>query len=310
VAAVVGGSMGGMSTLEWPLCTPLGYVKAIIPIATSADHNAWGVSWAEAQRQCIYADPAFMNGRYIAAPETQPKQGLSAARMVAMLTYRSSPSFDTRFGRKAAGPKNSKIKTTESESGIASPPSTPETSYTDLATLGGNTLGTSRSKVTTRHECDSQPTFAAQSYLQYQGQKFLARFDANCYIHLTRKMDLHDVSRGRLEGLDLPENDCKLSKVFKNTPSGALVVGVASDMLFTVAQQEVLADSLPDAELTILSSPEGHDGFLLEFEVLGNHIIGNLKKQCPWVYEGELIIWERERTVIKNSVFGEVESGW
>jgi homoserine O-acetyltransferase len=47
VAAVIGGSMGGMHTLEWPLCTPPGYVKNIIPIATSAYQGAWGISWGE-----------------------------------------------------------------------------------------------------------------------------------------------------------------------------------------------------------------------------------------------------------------------
>lgn len=66
VAAVVGGSMGGMSTLEWPLCTPMGYVNAIIPIATSADHSAWGISWAEAQKQCIYADSNYQDGYVLA----------------------------------------------------------------------------------------------------------------------------------------------------------------------------------------------------------------------------------------------------
>lgn len=45
VAAVVGGSMGGMATLEWPLCTSREYVQAIIPISTSVDHDAWGLSW-------------------------------------------------------------------------------------------------------------------------------------------------------------------------------------------------------------------------------------------------------------------------
>lgn len=62
LAAVVGGSMGGMLALEWPLCTPVGYVNAIIPIATSADHSAWGISWAQAQKQCIYADSNYQDG--------------------------------------------------------------------------------------------------------------------------------------------------------------------------------------------------------------------------------------------------------
>lgn len=72
VAAVIGGSMGGMTTLEWPLCTAPGYVKSIIPIATAADHSAWGISWAETQRQCIYSDPKFDDGYYDPLPEGNP----------------------------------------------------------------------------------------------------------------------------------------------------------------------------------------------------------------------------------------------
>jgi homoserine O-acetyltransferase len=62
VAAVVGGSTGGMVTLEWPLCTPPGYIKHIIPITTSAFHSAWGIAWGETQRQSILADAQFDNG--------------------------------------------------------------------------------------------------------------------------------------------------------------------------------------------------------------------------------------------------------
>ncbi|TFY78710.1 hypothetical protein EWM64_g5300, partial [Hericium alpestre] len=95
VAVVIGGSMGGMAVLEWPLCTPQGYVKHIIPIATSARHSAWCISWGEAQRQSIYSDPIYGDGYY----KAQPSSGLAAARMAALLTYRSRDSFESRFGR-------------------------------------------------------------------------------------------------------------------------------------------------------------------------------------------------------------------
>ncbi|KAF8664339.1 hypothetical protein AX16_000760, partial [Volvariella volvacea WC 439] len=96
VAVVIGGSMGGMAVLEWPLCTPPGYVKHVIPLATSARHSAWCISWGEAQRQSIYSDPGYLNGYY----QKQPASGLAAARMSALLTYRSRDSFESRFGRK------------------------------------------------------------------------------------------------------------------------------------------------------------------------------------------------------------------
>ena len=133
--------MGGMTTLEYPLNTPRGYIRHIIPIATSARHSAWCISWGEAQRQSIYSDPAYDDGYYCFSDEEedgegvdgeglrmgkssssttypgeteeerkrrieerQPTRGLAAARMAALLTYRSRDSFESRFGRKYGGP--------------------------------------------------------------------------------------------------------------------------------------------------------------------------------------------------------------
>lgn len=106
VAAVVGGSMGGMTTLEWPLNSPRGFVRNIIPLATSARHSAWCISWGEAQRQSIYSDPDYRDGYYYEMASgldltNQPSRGLAAARMSALLTYRSRDSFESRFGRRA-----------------------------------------------------------------------------------------------------------------------------------------------------------------------------------------------------------------
>ena len=98
VAVVVGGSMGGMAVLEWPLCSPPGFVRQIVPIATSARHSAWGISWGEAQRQSIYSDPRYRDGYY--SLDEPPSVGLAAARMSALLTYRSRDSFEDRFARK------------------------------------------------------------------------------------------------------------------------------------------------------------------------------------------------------------------
>lgn len=58
VAIVIGGSMGGMNVLEWAFFGPE-YVRSIVPMATSARHSAWCISWGEAQRQSIYADPKY-----------------------------------------------------------------------------------------------------------------------------------------------------------------------------------------------------------------------------------------------------------
>lgn len=289
--------MGGMSVLEWALCTPKDYVKAIIPIATSIDQNAWGISWAEAQRQCIFADSTFNDGHYDPAPETQPRLGLSAARIIAMLTYRSCESFEKRFARKPATPPKSRSSSSSGGNGLNSPPHTPERENAPK-----NAIPTHSKR---------EPLFSAQSYLHYQGQKFLSRFDANCYIHLTRKMDLHDVAYNRTQqSLDESSHKKSLLQLFKDIPSGALVVGVESDVLFPPQQQSLLVDVLPGAELRMLASLDGHDGFLLEVETLGTLITQNLKQQCPWIYEAEPSVLEEICSGVKDSVFGEVESGW
>ena len=57
--------MGGMQVLEWSFFGP-DYIKAIVPIATSAKHSAWCISWGEAQRQSIYSDPNYLDGYYTA----------------------------------------------------------------------------------------------------------------------------------------------------------------------------------------------------------------------------------------------------
>jgi homoserine O-acetyltransferase/O-succinyltransferase len=75
VAAVIGGSMGGMLVLEWAYFGK-DYVRSIVPIATSSRHSAWGISWGEAQRQSIYADPKYDDGYYpFGSPFDWPRCG-------------------------------------------------------------------------------------------------------------------------------------------------------------------------------------------------------------------------------------------
>lgn len=306
--------MGGMAALEWPLCTPTGYIKNIVPVATSADHSAWGISWALTQKQCIYADANFRDGCYDI--QNQPEAGLSAARMVAMLTYRSCISFDRRFGRKPPSPKVANKAERESQ--------------TDAGNVSGNLVNgfaqdlrhdVFRSPNRARVEACSgfpkpahrsqSPTFSAQGYLNYQGEKFIRRFDANCYINLTNKMDTHDVTRDRTKSGNGPDDEA-LIEVFKTAPSGALVVSVDTDNLFQPDQQIRLARVLPDATLAMLQSLDGHDGFLLEFESLNKLIIRQLKDRCPSMYQGPPLLDDNTTnlTAVKDSVFGEVESGW
>jgi homoserine O-acetyltransferase len=93
---VIGGSLGGMQVLEWALLRPE-RVEAIAPIAVSARHSAWCIALSEAQRQAIYADPRWRDGRY--RDGDGPEAGLAVARQIAMCTYRSRASLEARFSR-------------------------------------------------------------------------------------------------------------------------------------------------------------------------------------------------------------------
>ncbi|EPT01356.1 hypothetical protein FOMPIDRAFT_147858 [Fomitopsis schrenkii] len=302
IAVAIGGSMGGMAILEWPLCTPPGYVRHIIPIATSARHSAWCISWGEAQRQSIYSDPNYADGFYT----DQPASGLAAARMAALLTYRSRDSFEQRFGRKPQ-------RLPPPADGVPTPPLSPPLNDADDARAAHNNgqrkcggPSAPGTPLLSPSPQSTNPIFSAQSYLRYQGDKFISRFDANCYIHITRKMDTHDVSRGR--ALTDEDEHAALVRVLSTLPPRALVIGIQTDGLFTPSEQREIAEHIPDAECIIIPSPEGHDGFLLEFELINEHIMRFLKKEYPEYYQVENVEEpEGGFDVKKTSLFGEAE---
>ncbi len=99
-ASVIGGSMGAMQVLEWPLMYPE-RVRSIVPIAIGARHSAWAIGLNEVARRAITSDPKWNNGNY--APDEQPETGLGLARAVAMLSYRSFDSLEAKFGRQRVG---------------------------------------------------------------------------------------------------------------------------------------------------------------------------------------------------------------
>ncbi len=209
-ACAVGGSMGGMHVLEWAFETTddgAPFVRSLVPIAVGGRHTAWQIGWGAAQRQAIFSDPKWRDGTY--PPDDPPINGLATARMMAMVSYRSRPSLDGRFGRDAMPEK------------------------------------------------DGTP-YAVENYLHHHGDKLVDRFDANCYVALTRQMDTHDVARDR----------GGYAEVLRGIEQPSLVVGIDSDVLYPLSEQEELAEHLPNATLEVLSAPHGHDTFLIELDAL------------------------------------------
>ncbi len=108
IAFAIGGSMGGMQALEWAYYGA-DYVRGIVPIAVGGRHSSWCIAWSEAQRQAVYADPKWQGGVY--EPNNSPRDGLAAARMMAMVSYRSLASFESKFGRNQNGSDSFKVET-------------------------------------------------------------------------------------------------------------------------------------------------------------------------------------------------------
>ncbi|MEQ1586980.1 MAG: homoserine O-acetyltransferase, partial [Cyclobacteriaceae bacterium] len=116
---------------------------------------------------------------------------------------------------------------------------------------------------------DKTDDFRAASYQRYQGQKLANRFNAFTYWVLTKAMDSHHVGRGRTS------TEAALKKIKANT----LVIGIDSDLLFPVREQEYLANYIPGAKWDTLSSLHGHDGFLVEFDQFKSTVRKFLKSE-------------------------------
>jgi homoserine O-acetyltransferase/O-succinyltransferase len=222
-ACAVGGSMGGMRSLEWAASEP-DRVERLFLLACPAAASADQIGWASPQIAAIRSDQGWRGGDYYTAPAgAGPHLGLGIARRMAHLSYRSGFELATRFGREAQP--------------------------------GEDPLHGGR--------------YAVESYLDHHATKLVYRFDAGSYVRLTEMMNAHDVGRGR-GGIA-----AGLARVSART----MVAGVTSDRLYPMEQQAELAAGIPNAaELRLIDSPYGHDGFLIEAptvsELLGELLAG------------------------------------
>ncbi|MGN6197026.1 homoserine O-acetyltransferase MetX [Humibacter sp.] len=217
-AAVIGGSMGGMQSLEWAVSFPE-RMERVAVIAAPPFSTADQIALNSVQIEAIRTDPLFRAGRYYDADDGDgPHAGLALARRMALLNYRSANELNERFARSW-------------QSGISP------------LGAGGR--------------------FAVESYLDFHGNKFTRRFDANSYITVVNAMTSHDIGRGR-GGVDA---------ALATVTARSLVLGIDSDRLYTVDGQRIIAaglqNSIHGAHPIVIHSPFGHDAFLIEDDLIG-----------------------------------------
>lgn len=219
LAGIMGGSFGGMQVLEWIIRHSEEVDKALV-IASAASLNSQALAFDIVGRHAIVADPNWNAGDYYDS-KNLPHKGLSSARKLAHITYLSQQLMDAKFGREKR----------------------PEwlTAGTEFRKALDRNFGT---------------FFQIESYLQYQGEKFIQRFDANSYLHITLAMDEYDIEE-RYRSLDA---------AFANVVSRVLVVSLSGDWLFMPEQSEELVTALLRQKKKVsychLNAAAGHDAFL------------------------------------------------
>jgi len=111
--------------------------------------------------------------------------------------------------------------------------------------------------------------FKAASYINYQGDKLVSRFNAYCYWMLTRALDSHQLARGRHQSTE---------EVLQTITQQTLIIGIDSDILCPLEEQRMLARHIPDATLIETDSAYGHDGFMVEGPKIAAYLGEWLKK--------------------------------
>jgi homoserine O-acetyltransferase len=157
LAAVIGGSLGGMQALSWTLQYPQRVRHAVV-VASAPSLTAQNIAFNEVARRAIVTDPDF-NGGHFYEHGVIPKRGLRIARMIGHITYQSDDVMNEKFGR----------------------------------ALRSAVEGTAAS--TDFRYSTQEVEFQIESYLRYNGDKFSEYFDANTYLLITRALDYFDPAR-------------------------------------------------------------------------------------------------------------------
>ena len=243
--ALIGGSYGGLQVVNWMTRYPDDMDQACL-IATSANLNTQAIAFSVMSRNSITDDPNWKDGNYYLDGDGKgPKAGLAAARQLAHITYLSRELLQHKFHR-------------------------------DLQKNFVEAPAEDRAE----RERLFKTYFQIESYLDYQAMKFVRRFDANSYLHITRSMDLADpaVRYGSLDA------------AFARVKARTLVCSYENDILFPDWQSKEIVHSLLKAGRPVsychLESGTGHDSFLTDIEhlskVVGGFLTGRPVKVMNW----------------------------
>lgn len=247
LAALIGGSYGGLQVMDWITRCPDEMERACL-IATSASLNTQALAFDVVGRASITDDPAWLGGDYYETGDGKgPRIGLASARQLAHITYLSRELLQEKFRR-------------ELQKNFVEAPA----------------------EERARRDAEFKTYFQIESYLDYQAMKFVRRFDANSYLHITRSMDLFDAG-ARYGSLDAA---CARVK------AKCLVASYQNDILFTEWQSKEITESLlrsgKDVAYCHLEAGTGHDSFLTDISDLSGLIAGFLGDRKPKVMK-----WQR-----------------
>ncbi len=224
LAAVMGGSLGGMQALSWTLQYPERVRHAVV-VASAPNLTAENIAFNEVARRAIVTDPDFHAGHFY-GHGVIPKRGLRIARMIGHITYLSDDVMNEKFGRQ--------LRATVSLAGEA--------------TRVGDYLYSTQ-----------EIEFQIESYLRHQGDKFAEYFDANTYLLITRALDYFDPARAYGGDLSraLASATCKFLLV-SFTTDWRFAPKRSREIV------KALLDNRRDVSYAEIDAPHGHDAFLLD----------------------------------------------
>jgi homoserine O-acetyltransferase len=228
LAALMGGSLGGMQALSWTLQYP-DRVRHAIVVASAPNLTAENIAFNEVARRAIVTDPDFHEGHFY-QHSVVPKRGLRIARMIGHITYLSDDVMNAKFGRQ--------LKQSLGLDG----------------TKNAVNAGKDAYSYTTQ-----EVEFQIESYLRHQGDKFAEYFDANTYLLITRALDYFDPAR-KFNG--------DLTKALAIAKAKFLLVSFTTDWRFSPNRSreivKALLDNNCDVSYAEIDAPHGHDAFLLD----------------------------------------------